>query len=147
MSLIRVARRAGHLYPSIREKHLPVAQERIHMAERPSSPSILVALVALLGVTAGCLGAGLGGPTTATPTPSPTSTPNTDCPPSLTVTELPTDQVDAESAVAYANLTAERRATFDRAHDGSVEDFAYAWHDIDLVEYEGRYYRTGILVC
>jgi hypothetical protein len=101
--------------------------------------------LALLGVTAGCLGAGPGA--SATATPSPTPTPNTDCPPALVVEEVDAERVDTESAVAYANLTAERRATFDRARNGSVEDFAYAWHDIDLVEYEGRYYRAGVLVC
>jgi|GEM_PF-2518303 len=118
------------------------------MIERPSSRSILVAFVALLGVTSGCLGAGPGASATATPTPSPTPTANTDCPPSLTVTELPAEQVDTESAVAYANLTTEQQETFDRARNGSaVEGFDYAWRDIDLVEYEGRYYNTGILVC
>ena len=119
------------------------------MTERPSSRSAPVALaVALLGVTAGCLGAGPGASATETPTVTPTTTPNTDCPPALTVTEVPADQVDAESAVAYANLTADQQATFDRARNGSaVEGFDYAWRDIDLVEYEGRYYNTGILVC
>jgi hypothetical protein len=65
---------------------------------------------------------GTGAPATATPTP----TASTDCPQSLTVTELDASSVDTESAVAYANLTAEQRATFDRARNGTVGDFTYA---------------------
>jgi len=120
------------------------------MTERASSRSMLAALaVALLGVTAGCLGAGPGASATATPTPTwtPTPTASTDCPPSLNVYEVDAEPVDTESAVAYDNLTAEQQATFQRARTESVEDFDYAWYDIDVVEYEGRYYRAGILVC
>jgi hypothetical protein len=121
------------------------------MTERPSSRSLCsVLVVALLGVSTGCLGAG-GASATATPTttPTPTATANTDCPPSLTVEEVDAERVDAESAVAYGNLTDEQQATFDRARNGSgsVEEFDYAWNDIDFVEYEGRYYSAGILVC
>ena len=102
--------------------------------------------VALLVAGTGCLGTGPGASATATPTP--TATPNTDCPPALTVTEVDADQVDPSSAVAYENLTADQRATFDRArNDAAVEGFDYAWRDIDVVEYEDRYYNTGILVC
>jgi hypothetical protein len=155
MSLIPDARRSGYLYPSIRGKHLPMAQERMRMPERPATRLVVAALtVALLGTSTGCLGVGPGTsatatPTTAaTPTTTPTATANTDCPPALTVTEIDADQVDTDSAVAYENLTADQRATFDRARNGTaVEGFDYAWHDIDLVEYEGRYYRAGILVC
>ena len=96
----------------------------------------------LLGVTAGCL---VGETPTATDTP--TATVNTDCPPSLTVCEIDREPIDPDAAVAYGTLTAEQRETFHRARNGSVEDFAYAWHAIDLVEYEGRYDRAGILVC
>jgi hypothetical protein len=117
----------------------------------PDSPSTVgrtacaALAVALLGVTAGCLGAGPAAPATATPTA--TATANTDCPPALIVEEVDAESVDAESAVAYGNLTAEQRETFDRARNGSVEDFDYAWHDIDLVVHEDRYYRTGVVVC
>jgi hypothetical protein len=83
------------------------------------------------------------------PTPTPTATPtaNTDCPPTLTVSELDEEPDDIDSAVAYENLTAEQRATFDRARNGSAGDFDYAWHDIDLVAHDGTYYRAGIVVC
>jgi hypothetical protein len=122
------------------------------MTERPSTRSILAALaVTLLGVSAGCLGAGPGVSSTPTPTPTPTWTPtataSTDCPPSLTVYELDAEPADTESAVAYDNLTAEQQETFHRARTESIEEFDYAWHDIDVVAYEGRYYRAGILVC
>ena len=101
--------------------------------------------VALLVAGTGCLGTGPGASATATPTP--TATPNTDCPPALTVYELKSEPADTGSAVAYGNLTADQRETFHRARNGSVEDFDYAWHDIDVVAYEGRYYRAGIDVC
>jgi len=106
--------------------------------------------VALLVAGTGCLGTGPAAPATGTPTttPTPTAAPNTDCPPALTVTEVPADRVDPSSAVAYENLTADQRATFDRARNGTaVEGFDYAWHDIDVVEYEDRYYNAGILMC
>ena len=68
--------------------------------------------------------------------------------PTLTVTEIDADRVDGDSAVAYGTLTTEQRATFDRARNGStVEGFDDAWRDIDRVEYEGRYYNVGIVVC
>ncbi|WP_157969547.1 hypothetical protein [Haloplanus rubicundus] len=123
------------------------------MTGSPSTVSraVRVALaLALLVVGTGCLGAGPGASATATETPTatPTATANTDCPPALTVTEIDADQVDPSSAVAYENLTAEQQATFDRARNGTaVEGFDYAWRDIDRVEYAGRYYNTGILVC
>lgn len=117
------------------------------MTDSPSTRrrSACAALVViLLGVTPGCLG---GVSPAATATPTPTATANTDCPPSLTVYELDRESFDPDAAVAYENLTAERRETFHRARNGSVEEFDYAWHDIDVVTYEGRYYRAGILVC
>jgi hypothetical protein len=118
------------------------------MGQRPSNRSVLVALVvALLGVTAGCIGSVSTDSGTATATATPTPAASTDCPPALTVRELDSEPTDAESAVASANLTVEQQGTFHRAQSGSVEDFAYAWNDIDLVEYEGRYYRAGIVVC
>lgn len=114
------------------------------MHGRPSGRSALVVVVLCVAVS-GCLGVG---PSSA-PTPTPTATPtaNTDCPPTLTVSELDEEPADVDSAVAYENLSAEQRATFDRARDGSAEDFDYAWHDIDLVAHDGTYYRVGIVVC
>jgi len=106
------------------------------MRDRVTRRSVLVAAV---GVVAGCNGE--SGPTT------PTQTPNTDCPPSLTVYEVDTEPVDTDEAVAYGNLTAEQRDTFDLARETSVEGFDYAWYDIDLVAYEGRYYRASVVVC
>jgi hypothetical protein len=117
------------------------------MADSPSTvdrTASAALAVALLGVAAGCLGAG---PAASTPTPSPTPAANTDCPPALIVEEVDAESADAESAVAYDNLTAEQRETFDRARNGSVEDFDYAWHDVDFVEYRDRYYSAGIIVC
>ncbi|MEF8856731.1 MAG: hypothetical protein V5A16_04850 [Haloplanus sp.] len=117
------------------------------MTEQPSTSrrSTLAALaVALLGSGTGCLG---GGSVSETATPTATPTANTDCPPALTVEAIDSDAVDAESAVAYDNLSAERRETFDRARNGSVEDFDYAWHDIDFVEHDGQFYSVGIVVC
>jgi len=67
--------------------------------------------------------------------------------PTLTVCELDEEPEDVDSAVTYENLSAEQRATFDRARNGSAEDFDYAWHDIDLVAHDGTYYRVGIAVC
>lgn len=100
----------------------------------------------MLAVGTGCLGTGPAAPATTTPTATPA--PNTDCPPALTVYELESEPADTGSAIAYENLTADQQATFDRARNGSaVEDFDDAWHDIDVVAYEGRYYRAGIVVC
>ncbi|WP_251330007.1 hypothetical protein [Haloplanus pelagicus] len=98
--------------------------------------------MACVAVT-GCLGGG----TTATPTPGPTAFVGTDCPPTLTVYELGEEPADRESAVAYDTLTAEQRATFDRARNGSVEDFTRAWYDIDVVASEGTYHRASVVVC
>ena len=117
-----------------------------HVTDSPSTRRrsvCAVLVVALLGVTAGCL----GGVSPTTPTATPTATVNTDCPPSLTVYEIDREPVNPDTAVAYATLTAEQRETFHRARNESVEDFDYAWHDVDVVGYEGRYYRAGILVC
>jgi len=118
----------------------------------PRLPSLVV-VAALCVAFSGCLGAVPEASSTPTPTPTPTPPPtstaaaSTDCPPSLTVYEVDAEPIDTESAVPYANLSAERRETFHRAMNESVEDFDYAWHDIDVVAYEGRYYRAGILVC
>ena len=120
------------------------------MTDSPSTVSraVRVALaVALLGAVAGCLGAGPGASATPTSTPSPTPSVGTDCPPALTVYEIDQEPIEPESAVAYANLTAAQRETFHRARTESVEDFDYAWNDVDLVERNGTYYRAGILVC
>jgi len=111
--------------------------------ERPARRSALVVTVALLAVVTGCVGTD---PTATTETPTPTPTANTDCPPTLTVSEVDADRA-AGSAVAYGNLTAEQRETFQRARNGSVEEFDYAWHDIDFVERDGRYYSTAVVVC
>jgi len=120
------------------------------MTDSPSAVSraVRVALaVALLGALAGCLGAGPGTSATQTPTPSPTTFVGTDCPPALTVYEIDQEPIDPDTAVAYENLTAEQQRTFHRARNGSVEDFDYAWNDVDLVERNGTYYRAGIVVC
>ncbi|WP_435069976.1 hypothetical protein [Haloplanus sp. C73] len=109
---------------------------------RPDVRATVVAL-ALLATLTGCLGVG---PPAATPTPT-EATPNTDCPPALTVYEVDEEPIDPEAAVAYENLTADQQATFQRARTESVEDFDYAWYDIDLVVYEGTYYRASIVVC
>ena len=116
------------------------------MTDSPSTVSraVRVALaVALLGAVTGCLDAGPGASATATPT----ATANTDCPPALTVYEIDQEPIDPDTAVAYENLTAEQQETFHRARTESVEDFDYAWNDVDLVERNGTYYRAGILVC
>jgi hypothetical protein len=97
--------------------------------------------VTLLVAGTGCLGTSPRASVTATPTS------NTDCPPALTVYEIESEPADTGSAIAYGTLTVEQRETFHRARNGSVEDFDYAWHDIDIVAYEGRYYRAGIVVC
>jgi len=126
-----------------------VGSDARHVTDSPSTRRrsvCAVLVVALLGVTAGCFGGASPTPTT-TPTATPTATVNTDCPPSLTVYEIDREPVDPDAAVAYATLTAEQRETFHRARNESVEDFDYAWHDVDVVVYEGRYYRAGILVC
>jgi hypothetical protein len=116
------------------------------MTDSPSTVSraVRVALaVALLGAVTGCLDAGPGASATATPT----ATANTDCPPALTVYEIDQEPIDPDTAVAYENLTAEQQRTFHRARNGSVEDFDYAWNDVDLVERNGTYYRAGVVVC
>jgi len=118
------------------------------MLDSPSAVSRAVApalAVALLVAGAGCLGADSGEPATATP--SPTTVAGTDCPPALNVYEIDREPIEPDSAVAYANLTAEQRETFRRARNGSVEDFDDAWNDIGLVERNGTYYRAGIVVC
>jgi len=112
----------------------------------PRLPSLVV-VAALCVACSGCLGAVPESSSTPTPTPTPTADASTDCPPSLTVYEANAEPIDTEAAVRYENLTAEQRETFHRAMNGSVEDFDYAWRDIDAVVYEGRYYRAGILVC
>jgi hypothetical protein len=120
------------------------------MTDSPSTVSRAVRVVlavTLLGAVTGCLGAGPGASATPTATPSPTPSVGTDCPPSLTVYEIDREPIDPDTAVAYDNLTAEQRETFHRAMNTSVEDFDYAWNDIDLVERNGTYYRAGILVC
>jgi len=114
------------------------------------SRAVGVALaVALLGAVAGCLGVDPGASATPTPTPTPSPTPSvgTDCPPALTVYEVDQEPIEPESAVAYDTLTPEQRETFHRARNGSVEDFDYAWTDVDLVERNGTYYRAGVVVC
>ncbi|WP_251344077.1 hypothetical protein [Haloplanus halophilus] len=113
----------------------------------PSRRPLLVVAVLVSVTAAGCLGAVPTSSTTGTPTPSPTRSVGTDCPPALTVYELDEEPADRDSAVPYGNLTAEQRATFDRARNESVEAFDYAWHDIDVVVRDGTYYRTAIVVC
>ncbi|WP_248897311.1 hypothetical protein [Haloplanus halobius] len=110
------------------------------MRSSPSSRPLraAVALVVCVGI-AGCFGGGAPA--------SPTPTANTDCPPALTVYELDEEPADLDSAVAYENLTAAQQRTFHRARNGSVEDFASAWDDIDVVAYEETYYRASIVVC
>ena len=106
----------------------------------PRRPALVVVLCVAFS---GCLGAVPG----SSQTPTPTASAGTDCPPTLTVYELGEEPADRDDAVAYGNLTADQQATFDRARDGGTETFAYEWHDIDVVEYEGTYYRAGIVVC
>ncbi|SDZ86255.1 hypothetical protein SAMN04488065_0852 [Haloplanus vescus] len=101
----------------------------------------VAALVVLVAVT-GCLGTG-----SPDATPTPTATANTDCPPALTVYEVGAEPTDPDSAADYANLTADQQATFHEARNGSVESFDREWYDIDLVAYEGTYYRAGVVVC
>ena len=103
--------------------------------------------VALLVAGTGCLGTGPGASATPTATPGPTPSVGTDCPPALTVYEIDQEPIEPDSAVAYESLTAEQQETFRRARTESVEDFDYAWNDIDLVERNGTYYRAGIVVC
>ncbi|QGX94663.1 hypothetical protein EI982_07580 [Haloplanus rallus] len=121
------------------------------MSDRPPGRTVLAAVAVVSLATAGCLGAGPTAPSMPTPTPTPTPTPsptaNTDCPPALTVYELDAEPADRGSAVAYGNLTAAQRETFDRARNGSVEGFDYAWHDVDVVVHEGTYYRASVVVC
>ena len=138
-------RRSGHLYPSIRGRHFPVGGAPIASVRPPPGRTVLAAVAVVLLATAGCLGAGPTAPSTPTPTPSPTA--NTDCPPALTVYELDAEPADRGSAVDYGNLTAAQRGTFDRARNGSVEGFDYAWHDVDVVVHEGTYYRASVVVC
>ena len=112
--------------------------------------STLAALVVCL-VAAGCLGSPPSspatGPPTAAATPTPTPTASTDCPPTLSVYPLGEEPVDTEGVVDYVDLTDEQRTTFDRARTGSVEEFAPAWYDIEVVDYEGTHYRASIAVC
>lgn len=110
---------------------------------RIGTPKTVVALAVLVAVT-GCLGTG---PPDATATPTPTTTANTDCPPALNVYEIDEEPIDPETAVAYENLTATQQATFHEARNGSVEAFDQAWYDMDLVAYEGTYYRASVVVC
>jgi hypothetical protein len=111
------------------------------MHERPSRRSVLAALVSAVG--AGCLGSD----PSATPSPTASPTPNTDCPPALVVSEADPAGIDTDAAVDYGSLSAEKRATFDRARNGSVEEFAYDWRDVDVVAHDGEYYRVSVVVC
>ncbi|MFD1634774.1 hypothetical protein ACOZ4L_03445 [Haloplanus ruber] len=111
----------------------------------PSGRPLLAAVAAVSLVTTGCLGVGPSPP--ATPTATPTASVGTDCPPALTVYALDEDPANLDSVVDYENLSAEKRATFDRARNERVTDFAYDWRDIDVVAYDGAYYRTGVVVC
>lgn len=104
----------------------------------------------LLGVAVAAL-AGCGGERTATSAPeeSPVDdgTPNTDCPPALVVSEADPEGIAPESAVDDGALSAAKQATFDRARNDSVEEFAYDWRDIEAVEHEGTYCRMSVVVC
>lgn len=103
--------------------------------------------LALVVLLAGC-SMPTGGPAdTATPTPTPAPTPST-----------PTDAT-AENTVAYGNLSAEARAAFDAAQEGTarfapdspyVEDAAfgpYTAEVFDMYEYvtrNGTYYAVSL---
>jgi len=115
------------------------------MTGSPSGRPLLAAVAAVSLVTTGCLG--VGPSPSATPTATPTASVGTDCPPALTVYDLGAEPADLDSVVDYENLSAEKRATFDRARNESVTDFGYDWREIDVVAYEGTYYRTGVVVC
>ena len=105
-------------------------------------PLRTIALLAVLAVLAGCLAP-------ASPTATPTQ--STDCPPALIVEQASDEQVDRiDSRLAYANLSAERQAEFDRAAAaGSAELSAVpeTWAGPRIVTRDGEQYYAVVELC
>lgn len=104
-------------------------------------PRRTIALLAVLAL-AGCLAP-------AAPTATPTQ--STDCPPALIVEPASDEQVDRiDSRLAYANLSAERQAEFDRAAAaGSAElsTVPETWAGPRIVTRDGEQYYAVVELC
>lgn len=132
---------------------------------------IVLPLLALLVITAGCIGTDPTGTatTTATQTPTPlpespsptteaespettasVTSPSTDCPPRLSVEPASERQVEqADQKLTFEELPPERQREFERALDGDVA-LESGTEDVwigSVVRYQGELYATGVYVC